>query len=184
MRLNSLLALVVLLGASCGLQSDGNESPGMSGPTAGSPEYRALLGGDICRRDLDCITGICSEGTCIGFLMISSDAGRNDVGDLVRQKFGKSPASVSRLAAIASGMADDPLTEVYFRGRSVDFFRFLPCAVSLPVLKDKLASRDEPVRFFAARALALCGDSRGREVLGEFSSHPSEAIRRMASAVQ
>jgi len=116
--------------------------------------------------------------------MISSDAGRNDVGALIRERFGESPASLSRLASIASGMIEDPLTEVYFRGRSADFFRFLPCAMSQPMLRDKLASRDEPVRFFAARVLSLCGDQNGREILDGFLSHPSEAIRRMAAAVQ
>lgn len=164
---------------------DGNGDSGGNFLIRGGDAGRdALIGGNPCIRDSDCLSGICAEESCIGFLMLSSDSARNVVGARISKVYADDSDSAQALAVMATSIVSDELTEVFFRARAVDLFRFLPCVLAEKHVGVFLKSDEEPVRFYAARVLATCGNKAGRDELEKFGNHESEAIRRLAGSVQ
>lgn len=173
--------LVAALIALAGCQGDG---AGAQSPSAVSSfAENVLYGGGVCSEDSSCPGGICAGGTCIGYMMIPSDMARDMAGERVRVAVSANPALAGVLSAKASRVVSDVSGETYARARAADLFRFLPCSMAIPALTPAVNESGEPVRFFASRVLALCGDEAGVRSMAGFLEHGSEPIRLMARTV-
>ncbi len=168
---------VVIMASAAGCGSGGDPQP--PGYPA-STEESVLYGGGGCAADSGCPGGICAGGSCIGFLMIPSDMARNQAGEGIRQLVARRPDAAARLSAAAAGVALDASAESFARSRAADMFRFLPCGASVEAIRPALDQPVESVRFFAARALARCGDKSGIVALESFRAHKSAPIRALA----
>jgi len=198
-RLCAILGILIL--GACGPACSGR---GASDMAVADPES-ILWGGHKCQEARDCPSNLCSVGMCLGYLAASTEEARDTAAPALKavvaafppERAGaadgfakealagdeaasgasmKTGAVEAMLASALSDRSSDP----YVRGRAADAFRHLPPDAAMRVLPQFLADADEPVRFFAARALAAAGDPRGREALAAFRDHPSEAIRTLA----
>jgi len=172
--LSATLSMVAITGCA--------REPSVTVPVEGALSFEdsVLYGFSGCSADTECPAGICAGGTCVGFLMVPSDMARNMAGDRVAKALAGHPDLADRLAGAAASVAADTSAEVYSRARAADLFRFIPCGLASSALGGLVTSTDEPVRFYAARSLALCGDPAGRAALAPFLQHDSEPIRVMA----
>jgi HEAT repeat protein len=127
----------------------------------------------------DCSSRLCSVGLCLGYLAASTEEARETVAPALRAVAASAPPGA--VEALLDGVLADRSSDSYVRGRAADAFRHLPAEAAVRVLPSFLADVDEPVRFFAARALAAAGDPRGREALAAWRDHPAEAVRILAA---
>ncbi len=164
---------ILILGA-CGPACSGR---GASDVAAADPES-ILWGGHKCREGSDCPSSLCSVGMCLGYLAASTEEARDTAAPALKAVVALSEPGV--VEALLVSALSDRSSDPYVRGRAADAFRHLPPDAATRVLPQFLADADEPVRFFAARALAAAGDPRGRDALAAFRDHASEAIRTLA----
>lgn len=160
-------AAATCLVACAGTPADGR-------PTADTETV--LWGGGRCQAGADCPSGLCSIGLCLGYLAASTEEARDTVAPAIRELAAHQGGDV--LERLLAESLEERSSDAFVRGRAADAFRHLPVAAALRVLPRYLDDPDEPVRFFAARALA--SDPRGREVLSRFLDHPAEAVRILA----
>ncbi len=144
---------------------------------ADDPEA-VLWGGQKCASAAECPTGLCTMAMCVGYLAASTEEARDTAAPALKAM--ASSPQADALARMLVEVASDPASDAFLRGRAADAFRHLPAAVAIRELPPLLDDPDEPVRFFAARALWVAGDPRGRSVLQAFLQHPSEAVRAFA----
>jgi len=117
-------------------------------------------------------------GLCLGYLAGSSEEARATVAPALVQ-VAVAPGGEA-VETFLSDALSDRSSDPFVRGRAADAFRHLPPGAAVRVLPPYLDDPDEPVRFFAARALAAAGDARGRDALARFRDHPAEAVRLLA----
>jgi hypothetical protein len=172
-----LLAMLLCLcaaGAGCATPGSGG------GPRKAADDPEAVLwGGGRCREAADCASGLCTAGMCQGYLAASTEEARDAVAPALRSA-GAGP-DLPALSRALEGVLGDPDSDDFVRSRAADAFRHLPPAEALRVLPGRLSDPAEPVRFFAARALAAAGDPDGRAALEPFRNHSSEAVRILAA---
>jgi hypothetical protein len=138
-----------------------------------------LFGGGHCRTDRDCGSGVCSVGLCFGYLMASIDATRDAMAPRMRAAVADPATRAAMLASLLNPLGDTA-ADAYLRSRAADALKFFPAETAAPILAGLLGDGDEPVRFFAARALHVLGDRRGAEALEPFRTHASDAVRQLA----
>lgn len=172
-RIPFLLALGVT--AACRGQSEAPPPP--VDPVVASESV--LFGGGHCRTDRDCGSGVCSVGLCFGYLMASVDATRDAMAPRMRSAVADPATRAAMLASLLNPL-QDPAADAFLRSRAADALKFFPAASAVPILAGILDDGDEPVRFFAARALHCLGDPRGAEALSPFRTHASDAVRQLA----
>jgi hypothetical protein len=173
------MRLVVAAAILVALQGCGGDG-GTGGPGAPAPTAEALLiGGGKCRSAGECASGACSVGRCIGYLAAATEQARDAIAPRVEAAAGDAVAAAG-LVALATSILADRDGDRFVRARAADVLRRLPPATGLAVLPSLLDDPDEPMRFFAARALHALGDRRGTEALKPFLHHSSEAVRRLA----
>ena len=163
--------ILVVLAVSC----TGNAA----GDGAGNDPESILLGGHKCMEATDCPSRLCSVGLCLGYLAASTEEARETVAPALRAV--AASAQPGAVEALLDAVLADRSSDSFVRGRAADAFRHLPADAAVRVLPPFLADVDEPVRFFAARALAAAGDPRGREALAAWRDHPAEAVRILAA---
>lgn len=148
-------------------------------PAAAAPDVDGLLFGlDRCRADVDCPSGTCSVGMCVGYLTVSTELARERIAPRLA---GASGALRAGLVDAALAVLEDPATSATVRGRAADALGVLGGSKALAALRGAVVDPSEPVRFFAARALHRQGDPAGTAVLREFAGHRAEAVRALAS---
>jgi hypothetical protein len=148
-------------------------------PAAAAPDVDGLLFGlDRCRADVDCPSGTCSVGMCVGYLTVSTELARERIAPRLA---GASGALREGLVDAARTVLEDPATSATVRGRAADALGVLGGSLATAALRNAVADPSEPVRFFAARALHRQGDAGGTRALREFAAHRAEAIRALAA---
>lgn len=154
---------------------------GSPGPVTAAADAEGLLfGGQSCRKDTECATGVCSLGMCAGYLMASHELARETMAPAFKAA-GADPVTSRALLEAAASVLSDPENDRFLRSRAADAIGLLGPAVAVPALAPFLEDQDEPVRFFAARALHRNGDPRGTAVLRAFLHHPAKAVRALAA---
>lgn len=155
---------------------DRPEAPQGAQATAESLVY----GVQRCRTGTECPTGTCSFGTCQGYLTASSEVARDALAGPFRSAVAASPVLALEVAATLTETVSSTGSDPYIRGRAADAFRLLAPEFGRAVLPQFLEDPDEPVRFFAARALTRLGDPAGEPVLRAFLDHRSPSVRELA----
>ncbi|MBP7125912.1 HEAT repeat domain-containing protein [Myxococcota bacterium] len=153
------------------------------GGTRGTPSASATVedlvwGGTDCRKGGECASGVCTGGTCVGYLGASTEEVREAIGPLLSAAAARGQGEEVRqaLEEVLSGAGSDE----FIRARAADAFRWLPPATGPGMLEGLEGDPSEPVRFFAARARHVRGDPAAGRILREFLRHPSEAVRLLA----
>ena len=164
---------LAVLAACAGGAGQGGEVP--TSRSAGG----VLIGGGRCQVATACESGVCSLGHCLGYLMASSDASREEIGPAVTEA-AKDSATADTMAQTAIEVLGDTVTDRFARARAADLYRWLPAGKGVAELPRFLDDPDEAVRFFVARSLHRLGDARGTPVVRGFESHRSEAVRELA----
>ena len=145
-----------------------------SGQTAGLDVDSLLFGLEKCQENSDCQTNMCSMGMCLGFLTVSSDLQRAEIGAV----FGKAAPRVrERLIDALAVVLEDGDTSSVIRARAADGLGYLGGDRVEQMLQPALVEHSEIIRFFAARSLHALGNSVGTETLLTFKDHESEAVR-------
>lgn len=138
-----------------------------------------LIGGNHCKTSDECASGYCSLNICVGYLAASTEVARSTIAKKIVEA-SKDTTMAARMVSLSASVLADNTGDRFVRGRAADIFRFLPPGAGLAILPSILEDPEEPIRFFASRALHVLGDSRGTRVLEAFIRHPSEAVRMLA----
>jgi len=138
-----------------------------------------VWGGSDCRTSRECASGICSTGTCMGYLGAATEEARETIGPTLSQAEARGQGE--GLSQALQEVLESPGSDEFLRSRAADAFRWLSPERGGEVLRGLERDASEPVRFFAARARWVRGDAAARDLLQEFARHPSEAVRMLAS---
>ncbi len=171
LRVSVLVALIVFSMAGC------QSGAVRSAPVAPLDVDGLLFGLERCRSPNECPSGVCSAGMCVGFLTVSTELARMQVGEVMA---GVHEPLRSGLVEALQSVLEDPGTSGVVRGRAADALRYLGGERALTLLTKHLSDPSQSVRFFTARALHLAGDPGGTRVLEGFKGHPAEAVRILA----
>jgi len=139
-----------------------------------------LYGVQRCRRGAECATGLCSLGTCQGYLTSTTEISRDAVAGPLREAAAGDPDLAREIVGILSDVLAETDSDAFIRARAADAFQHLPPGWGRAALPKYLADSDDPVRFFAARALHVLGDPSGDPVLRSFLDHRSADVRQLA----
>lgn len=164
--------VIPLVAAGCGRASE---------PPPPVPSAEGLLYGvQRCRSGSECASGACSLGTCQGYLTAPTEISRERLAAPLRAAAAADPALARELAGTLTDVLADRGSDAFIRGRAADAFRHLPPDLGREVLSRFLQDPEEPVRFFAARALHALGDPAGDAALRPFLDHRSGNVRELA----
>lgn len=139
-----------------------------------------LFGGGRCDFESECISGMCSNGICLGYLMVGSVGGREVMMDKIRGYLTKW-AEQEEAKIIMSGLIQDETLDPYLRARALEILECFPKETAVPILLSILSNQHELIRFSSARILHRLGDLRGTETMKRFLDHPSDGVRSLAS---